>query len=126
MRVAACAAAARTSGWPQAAVKPACHWSRGSLPARAGSGFAADLAVVGAADPELVAAELTHLAGRPVAMPGPGRAERVALLGALAADPQAALPRITTALDCYWRAAIAPDWPRIRSLLAGDVAFRSR
>lgn len=96
------------------------------LPSHPGSAPAADLAALAAADPGLVAAELAHLAGHSLAMQGPGRAGRVALLRALAADPRAALRRITAALDGYWKAAIEPEWPRIRTLLAGDVAFRSR
>ncbi|HEX4226646.1 MAG TPA: DUF5937 family protein [Pseudonocardiaceae bacterium] len=86
--------------------------------------FEAGMAAVATADPAVVAAELTHLAQHRIAQQGPGRAHRQALLGDLAADPEAALVRIVAALRAYWRVAIAPYWPRMRAVLDADLAFR--
>jgi biotin operon repressor len=36
------------------------------------------------------------------------------------------LARIVEALDGYWRLAFAPHWPRMRTLLEGDVTYRGR
>lgn len=96
------------------------------LPRRRSAGFESELAVIAATDPVLVAAELTHLAAHPLAMRGPDRARREALLRELAADPEAGLARVTAALAGYWRVAVAPHWTRIRSLLAADLAHRLR
>ncbi len=93
-------------------------------PARRHVAFSTALADVAGADPAQVAAELTHLAGHPVAQRGPGCDERVALLQELASDPADALARIVRALDCYWQAAIVPYWPRLNALLRDDIAHR--
>lgn len=86
--------------------------------------FAAGLARVAAADPALVAEQLRHLAGHRVAQRGPGRADRVRLLDELIATPDSGLSRIVAELDRWWRAAVAPHWPRMRSLLHDDVTYR--
>jgi DNA-binding transcriptional ArsR family regulator len=44
----------------------------------------------------------------------------------IAADPSAALDRITDTLRAYWELALADHWPRIQALLEADVLWRSR
>lgn len=92
-------------------------------PARSES-LEAGLAKIAATALPLVTRELTHLAGHPQAQRGPGRTARVALLRRLAADPAAALSRIVGAVKHYWTVAVAPEWPRIRSLLQADLSYR--
>ncbi|MGH2636974.1 MAG: DUF5937 family protein [Actinomycetota bacterium] len=41
-------------------------------------------------------------------------------------DPGGALSDLVDALRRYWRVAIEPHWPRMRSLLEGDVLYRAR
>lgn len=94
------------------------------IPPRRAPGFDASLTALAATDPRLVATELAHLAQHPIAMRGPGRTHRRAVLDDLIADPRSALARIVTALDGYWRASVAPHWPRVRALLHADLAHR--
>ena len=77
-------------------------------PSRQVTSFEAGIASVAASDHDVVATELTHLAQHRIAQQGPGKAGRLALLAELAAEPEAALERITAALRAYWRIAIAP------------------
>ena len=109
------------------------HWcdpaatSRTSWCRRRGAGsssFGEALAQVAAADPEIVARELAHLATHRVAQQGPGRARRRALLQALVDRPDAGIGPVTEALEAYHRVAIAPDWQRIQALLRDDIAYR--
>jgi DNA-binding transcriptional ArsR family regulator len=94
-------------------------------PARArAAGFDAGLAHVAGTDPELVAAQLHHLSWHTVAFPGKAGDAHRALLRRLAADPGAALTRITTGLRRYWQVAVEPYWPRIRALLRADLSYR--
>jgi DNA-binding transcriptional ArsR family regulator len=93
-------------------------------PAVRSPSFAAELRQVAAADPAAVAWQLRHLAAHPVAAAGPHRGERSRLLRALAASPDGGTARIARALDGYWRAVIAPHWPRLQALLSADLAFR--
>lgn len=86
--------------------------------------FEAQLAALGETDPQRVSTELTHLARHPVAMPGPGRAQREADLAKMAADPETALERLVAALAAYWQVAIEPHWPAMRALLHADLAHR--
>ncbi|GAA4224850.1 hypothetical protein FHR32_006834 [Streptosporangium album] len=60
--------------------------------------------------------------GRADAWDGPptGRLER------LHDDPEEGLERLAEEIRNYWEAAIAPYWPRIRTLLEGDVLYRAR
>jgi DNA-binding transcriptional ArsR family regulator len=41
-------------------------------------------------------------------------------------EPDAAIPELVSAMRAYWSAAIEPHWPRMRSLLEGDVLYRAR
>ena len=49
-----------------------------------------------------------------------------AVLEPLLADPRRALPGLAELFRAYWTRALAPHWPRIRSLLEGDVLHRAR
>jgi DNA-binding transcriptional ArsR family regulator len=94
------------------------------FPPRRASSFEAGLAQIAASNPQLVAAELAHLAGHPRAQQGPGRQARLDLLSQLIASPVAGLSRIVAELEQYWKVALAPYWPRVRSLLDADLAYR--
>ncbi|MFI6293116.1 DUF5937 family protein [Nonomuraea sp. NPDC050790] len=45
---------------------------------------------------------------------------------ALHDDPATGLARLADEIRAYWAAAIAPYWPRIRSLCEGDVLYRAK
>ncbi|ONI81284.1 transcriptional regulator [Actinosynnema sp. ALI-1.44] len=94
------------------------------IPPRRAPSFDTSLKTLAATDPRLVATELAHLAQHPMAMRGPGRIHRRAVLDDLISDPQSGLARIVAALDSYWRVSIAPYWPRMRALLHADLAHR--
>ncbi|MEU0878263.1 DUF5937 family protein [Lentzea sp. NPDC005914] len=94
------------------------------LPPHREPSFDTSLTALAATDPGLVATELAHLAQHPIAMRGPGLGHRRAVLNDLIADPRSGLARIVTALDGYWRACVAPHWPRMRALLHADLAHR--
>ncbi|MQY02553.1 ArsR/SmtB family transcription factor [Actinomadura macrotermitis] len=79
--------------------------------------LAAELAVVRATPPEVVAAELRWV-GRGDA-PGPERT-------ALAAEPGRTLDLVADLLERYWAVALAPSWERVQDLLEGDVLRRTR
>jgi DNA-binding transcriptional ArsR family regulator len=55
-------------------------------------------------------------------VPGP-RTKRVQ---ALYDDPEKGLQRLADEVESYWEAAMAPYWPRIRSLLEGEILHRAR
>ncbi|MFV2171745.1 DUF5937 family protein [Actinomadura sp. LOL_016] len=73
----------------------------------------AELEIVRATPPEVVAAELRFMP------PDPRRA-------AMAARPEHTLAVVAELLEGYWAAAVEPYWPRIRDLLEGDVLRRTR
>lgn len=52
----------------------------------------------------------------------PGSAAAAAWL----ADPAAEVARLADTLRAYWERALAPEWPRIRAFLEGDIAHRAR
>ena len=93
-------------------------------PSRRGAPFEEALAQVAAADPEVVARELTHLAGHRIAQQAPGHEERREVLQGLVDSPDAGIGLVTEALASYHRVAIAPVWSRIESLLQDDLAYR--
>ncbi|MFC5889411.1 DUF5937 family protein [Kitasatospora sp. CM 4170] len=74
-----------------------------------------ELAVLRSTAPEQVR---SALAGR--------RAPRSARIEALRDDPQRGLAELADAVEAYWEIAVAPYWPRMRSLLEGDVLQRAR
>ncbi|MCZ4099399.1 winged helix-turn-helix transcriptional regulator [Streptomyces sp. So13.3] len=45
---------------------------------------------------------------------------------ALRADPERGLGRLADTIAAYWDVAIAPHWPRIRTLLEGDILHRAQ
>ncbi|ADJ50743.1 ArsR family transcriptional regulator [Amycolatopsis mediterranei S699] len=71
----------------------------------------AQLAVVRATPPAQVALEL-------------GMVD--ADLSGLPADPTAARDLLADQLETVWDALLAPEWPRLRELLAADIAHRTR
>jgi DNA-binding transcriptional ArsR family regulator len=44
----------------------------------------------------------------------------------LYADPAAGLARLSTEIEAFWQAALAPDWPRIQLLLDAEIFARAR
>jgi DNA-binding transcriptional ArsR family regulator len=72
----------------------------------------AELAVLRSTPASAVREQIALLAGLPAA--------------ALRADPPAGLRRLTAEIEAYWRIALAPDWPRIHTLLDAEVATRTR
>src|SRR4051812_27450218 len=48
-----------------------------------------------------------------------------AVLEPLVAEPRRAVHRLADTMAEYWRLAVEPHWPRIRSLLQADVAHRA-
>jgi len=74
-----------------------------------------ELAALRALPAEVVRASLDGLTGP--------RTERVA---ALYDDPPTGLDRLATVIGSYWDLALAPYWPRILTLLQGDVLYRAR
>ncbi|MCK1817656.1 helix-turn-helix domain-containing protein [Streptomyces sp. XM4011] len=46
-------------------------------------------------------------------------------VAALRADPERGLARLAETIEGYWEAALAPYWPRIRTLCEGDVQHRA-
>lgn len=75
--------------------------------------LATELAALRATDPADVRDAIASLEGTPAA-------------DTLSADPVAGLARLSSVIEEYWALALEPFWPRIRSLLEGDVLFRAR
>ncbi|MFB7613339.1 DUF5937 family protein [Kitasatospora sp. NPDC056181] len=57
---------------------------------------------------------------------GGKRAPRSARIDALLADPHGGLAQLAEIVEAFWEIALAPYWPRMRSLLEGDVLHRAR
>ncbi|MCR6486942.1 DUF5937 family protein [Amycolatopsis sp. OK19-0408] len=47
-------------------------------------------------------------------------------LSGLPRDPATARDLLADQLETVWHALLAPEWPRLRELLAADIAFRTR
>jgi len=72
--------------------------------------YAADLAAIAGTDRADVERQLVAVNGHlPEPLAGPD-----------------ALGRILTAMERYWRIMLAPHWPRMRTILEADVAYRGR
>lgn len=82
--------------------------------------FEDELAVVAATAAERVAEDVAAVAA--TAAGGVLTPELRAALG----DPGGILPDLVAAVRRWHRAAIEPDWPRMRALLEADIAFRAR
>ncbi|MFF2352015.1 DUF5937 family protein [Kitasatospora sp. NPDC058115] len=74
-----------------------------------------ELAVLRATPPEQVRSGLS----------GP-RAPRSERIDRLRGDPRRGLAQLAEQVESYWEIALAPHWPRLRSLLEGDVLHRAR
>jgi DNA-binding transcriptional ArsR family regulator len=74
-----------------------------------------ELAVLGATHADQVRHDLDRMASP--------RTERVA---GLYADPGPGVARLVETITGYWRLALAPDWPRVRGLLEGEISYRAR
>ncbi|MCP9206467.1 ArsR/SmtB family transcription factor [Streptomyces sp. NEAU-Y11] len=92
----------------------------GPPPAVPDASFEDELARLRATDPAMARHELTlSLACTPGAVDSPlGRA--------MLDDPAATVRRLAEITERAWRALIKEDWPRLRTLLEADIAYRSR
>jgi len=59
-------------------------------------------------DPELLAADIADVTGRPTTL---GRGRRL-------------VDRVVDALEGYWHACVGPHWPRMRTVMEADVTHR--
>jgi DNA-binding transcriptional ArsR family regulator len=72
--------------------------------------YVADLEAIAGTDPAEAERQLVAVNGHlPDAVAGPG-----------------SLDRITAAMEKYWRVMLEPYWPRMRTILEADVAYRGR
>ncbi|WP_030145103.1 ArsR/SmtB family transcription factor [Spirillospora albida] len=76
--------------------------------------FAAELGIVRATPPGVVATEVRLI--DPLLSPG---------AAAMADAPERTLALVAGLLERYWEAAVEPFWPRVRDLLEGDVLRRT-
>ncbi|WP_354642765.1 ArsR/SmtB family transcription factor [Kitasatospora camelliae] len=83
-------------------------------PAVAAPTLDAELAVLADTDHDRLRADLDRLE------------HRSAAVRALYRDPAAGLERLDTEIRRYWALALAPLWPRLRSVLDADVLHQSR
>ena len=82
--------------------------------------FEEEIAAVRASEPEAARADTAKsLADTPGALDSP-QARR------WLADPARMIRELSDAMEQAWRTLVAPDWPRLRTLLEADVAFHSR
>ncbi|MEU6233624.1 helix-turn-helix domain-containing protein [Kitasatospora sp. NPDC047058] len=82
--------------------------------------FSAELAGMAATPPEVVRADVL------AAYEGGGNPLPPVLAG-LIDDPEALTARVAEALEAYWTRCLAPAWwPRARSVLEADIAYRGR
>ncbi|WP_327066607.1 ArsR/SmtB family transcription factor [Kitasatospora sp. NBC_01302] len=81
---------------------------------RADLALEGELAVLAAATPEQIRADLGRLAPWTPAV------------RAFDEDPAAVLPQLIDELRRYWEVALAPSWPRLRTVLEADVLHQSR
>ncbi|MEV4072551.1 ArsR/SmtB family transcription factor [Nonomuraea fuscirosea] len=81
--------------------------------------LAGELAMLRATPHEIIRADLDRMADET-----PGSLTGCAM--ELYRDPAAGLDRLAAAIEAYWRLAMAPHWPRMRTLLEGDLLHRAR
>ncbi|MCA2230248.1 DUF5937 family protein [Nonomuraea aurantiaca] len=82
--------------------------------------LAGELAALRALPDEVIRGDLDRMTSWPTCGPLEGTAIE------LYENPAPALDRLAEAVEAYWRIAIAPHWPRMRSLLEGDLLYRTR
>lgn len=82
--------------------------------------FEEELDRVARTPPERIAQQIRWMRASTLDAPLAPPAER------MLADPAASLPRLIDEMREYWKLAIEPHWPRIRSLLEADVTYRAR
>jgi DNA-binding transcriptional ArsR family regulator len=76
----------------------------------------AELELVRATEPDVVRADIAEFYGDDVPPPW----------DAFLARPREMVDRLADGLHAYWEAVLADDWPRLRSVLEGDVLGRAR
>ncbi|GHF33333.1 ArsR family transcriptional regulator [Kitasatospora xanthocidica] len=82
--------------------------------------FAAELAGMAAAPPEVVRADVLAAYRSDGSAPPP-------VLAGLLDDPAQLVARVAEALEAYWKRCLAPAWwPRARSVLEADIVYRGR
>ncbi|MGW3117495.1 DUF5937 family protein [Streptomyces sp. NPDC001107] len=82
--------------------------------------FEEEIAAVRASDPGAARADTAmSLADTPGALDSPEARRWLK-------DPVRMITELSDAMEEAWRALIAPDWPRLRTLLEADVTFHSR
>ncbi|GAA4892013.1 DUF5937 family protein [Stackebrandtia albiflava] len=84
-------------------------------PAVTGPDIGMELAGLAAMDPERIRDGVDMLPGEPTHR-----------LKALRDDPARVLPDLVDAVRRYWDVALAPHWPRIRTVCDADVTYRAR
>ena len=82
--------------------------------------LAAELAALRSISDEVVRGDLDRMTSWHGCGPLTGTAVR------LYENPAAGLDRLVHSIEAYWQIAIAPHWPRMRSLLEGDLLYRTR
>lgn len=90
------------------------------VPERPGASFADQIAGVRATAPEVAYADMAAALDT---APG-GRGSETGRM--LLADPARSVALLSDLLEAAWHALVAPDWPRLRTLLEADVAHHSR
>ncbi|MER6945259.1 DUF5937 family protein [Nonomuraea sp. NPDC000554] len=90
------------------------------IPATPVPDLAVELAALRATPDEVVRGDLDRMTSRPTSGPPAGSASE------LYRNPAPALDRLARTIEAYWQVAIAPHWPRMRSLLEGDLLYRTR
>ena len=82
--------------------------------------FEEEIAAVRASDPEAARADTAmSLADTPGALDSPQARKWLQ-------DPVRMIEELSDAMEEAWRTLVAPDWPRLRTLLEADVTFHSR
>jgi DNA-binding transcriptional ArsR family regulator len=79
-------------------------------------GIESELEVVRTTDPDVVRADIADAYGDDVPPPW----------DAFLARPREMVDRLADGMHAYWEAVLAEDWPRLRSVLEGDLLGRAR
>jgi len=84
-------------------------------PCVSGPSITTELARVKSMSPERIRASVNMLPGEPSPR-----------LAALRDDPEKWLPELIAVIEAYWDIALAPHWPRIKTLCDSDITYRAR